>query len=1075
MQNGIARLALSLLLGSVLVQAAAQAPSGPDAAVTALLGQARYWQGRNRPDLAQEALDKLFRISPDMPDGLAAQGLLELQNGQPDKARSTLEHLRHVRPNHPAISQIERLLQISGPDKAQLRQARQMAKNGQVDEALRIFRKIFPSGPPEGSYAVEYWQLMARTARGRGPALRALEKLAHDNPDNLSYRLALARQRTSRPPWSHQDLQTLIDLTRLPEFSQEARNAWRDAVMGLDLLTPSSVPLLSEYLAQNPGDLGVKERLNNTSQALKHQQALLADPYYQAKLQGLALLQQGHFERARKLLLQSLNKFPQDVDAVGGVGLTFMRQSRYREALPWFRQTLQMQPAERSKWNALLQSSRFWGLMQEARALRDAHQYDAAETKIQQALALEPLQVDALAALARVQSDRMKAENHPEEAIRILAAALPLDPDDPWIRYDLAGLYAEAGNRAQGEALFEELLHRHPQDASDLYAYALYQSQQGEPAKALATLEHVPKAQRPGKIAALQRRLWVEVQVQQARQLATEHHLDAARQMLSKIEKAVGHDSSLATDVAFAWAAQDDVARAQSLFDSILATHPDESAAWHLRYANFLADSGPSDKLQKELALLDASKLTGEEARDLAHLHERVTLKTVEQRIDAGDAKTARRLLDPLLAGSPDSSQMLELSSQIDRMNGQLDQAIDTLQRALGENGSTYQYKRLAQMLDQRNDWLSSAYDRLTRGGTPGQSQFDSSEIPVEWKTPWGPGGQLMLRSDQVAVSAGTLNLQDSYATRTFGSMLLCQPNCSAALTQQTALGRSYTAGYSEGDLRMDLGTTPQGFAVTHWVGGVREKGDLGPISWSIDASRRPITSTLLSYAGTRDPRTGAVWGGVVATGTTLGMSLDKGGTLGFWANLGAHQLTGDNVESNNRIQFMSGLNWRVINEDDRLFSTGLGTMVWHFKEDAGEFTFGHGGYYSPQQYASLSLPLTYAQRYTRFSYVVRGSVFTSWSQTNAAPYFPTSSALQAAAGNPTYQASSGPGSGYSAIAAWEYQVTPHLFVGNRLEIERSPYYAPNSMIFYLRYALDRAAAQPVFLQPEPVIPTSQF
>ena len=1075
MQNGFARLALGLLLGSVLVQAAVQPPSRLDPAAAALLGQARYWQGRNRPDLAQEALDKLFRINPDLPDGLAAQGMLEAQNGQPDRARKTLERLRQVRPGHPAISRIERLLQVSGPDKTRLREARQMAKNGQIDEALRIFRKIFPAGPPEGSYAVEYWQLVARTANGRTPALRALEKLAHDNPDNLSYRLALARQRTSRPPWSRPDLQTLIDLTRLPEFSQEARNAWRDAVMALDLLAPSSVPLLSEYLAQNPGDLGVKERLAKTSQALKHQQALLADPYYQAKLQGLALLQQGHFDRARKLLLQSLNKFPQDVDTVGGVGLSFMRQGRYREALPWFRQALQMQPAERSKWSALLQSSRFWGLMQEARSLRDAHQYDAAETMIHRALELDPGQVDALAALARVQSDRMKAEHHPEEAIRILAAALPLDPDDPWMRYDLAGLYADAGNRAQGDALFEELLRRHPLDASDLYAFALYQSQQGEPAKALATLERVPRAERLGKIATLQRRLWVEIQVRQARQLAAEHRVEAARQTLSKVEKAVGNDSSLASDVAFAWVALDDTARAGGLFDKILAAHPDQPPAWHLRYADFLADAGPPEKLQKELALLDASKLSSEEARDLARLHESVTLKTVAQRIDAGDTKTARRLLDPLLAGSPDSPRMLELSSQIARMDGQLDEAIDTLQRALGEDGSTYQYKRLAQMLDQRNNWLSSAYDRLTRGGTPGQSQFDSSEVPVEWKTPWGPGGQLMLRSDQVSISAGTLNLLDGYATRTFGSMMLCQPNCSPALTQQTALGRSYTAGYSEGDLRMDLGTTPQGFAVTHWVGGIRQKGDLGPISWSIDASRRPVTSTLLSYAGTRDPRTGAVWGGVVATGATLGMSLDKGETLGFWANLGAHQLTGDNVETNNRIQFMSGLNWRVINEDDRLFSTGLGTMMWHFKEDAGEFTFGHGGYYSPQQYASLSLPLTYAQRFTRFSYVVRGSVFTSWSQTNAAPYFPTSSALQAAAGNPTYQASSGPGSGYSAIAAWEYQATPRLFVGNRLEIERSPYYAPNSMIFYLRYALDRAAAQPVFLQPEPVIPTSQF
>jgi hypothetical protein len=217
----------------------------------------------------------------------------------------------------------------------------------------------------------------------------------------------------------------------------------------------------------------------------------------------------------------------------------------------------------------------------------------------------------------------------------------------------------------------------------------------------------------------------------------------------------------------------------------------------------------------------------------------------------------------------------------------------------------------------------------------------------------------------------------------------------------------------------------------------------------------------------------------MIATGGTIGLSLDQGGTLGGWTYYRARSLTGTNVQSNSDNQFMAGLNWRIVNETDRQLSSGLTGMLWGFKQNAGEFTYGQGGYYSPQSYCSVTLPLNYAQRFARFSYVVGGSVSTNWSRTDAAPYFPTSNAYQAAAaslGNTnTYSASSGPGSAYSALAAWEYQVTPSVFVGNRIKLERSPYYAPNSFVLYVRIALDGTAPNPVPLQTQPVIPTSRF
>ncbi|VTR49767.1 Cellulose synthase operon protein C precursor [Serratia fonticola] len=63
----------------------------------------------------------------------------------------------------------------------------------------------------------------------------------------------------------------------------------------------------------------------------------------------------------------------------------------------------------------------------------------------------------------------------------------------------------------------------------------------------------------------------------------------------------------------------------------------------------------------------------------------------------------------------------------------------------------------------------------------------------------------------------------------------------------------------------------------------------------------------------TRDPNTGTTWGGVRATGINLSASYDRGEANGVWADLSAHQLTGQNVEDNQRQRLMAGYYYKVI------------------------------------------------------------------------------------------------------------------------------------------------------------------
>ena len=90
----------------------------------------------------------------------------------------------------------------------------------------------------------------------------------------------------------------------------------------------------------------------------------------------------------------------------------------------------------------------------------------------------------------------------------------------------------------------------------------------------------------------------------------------------------------------------------------------------------------------------------------------------------------------------------------------------------------------------------------------------------------------------------------------------------------------------------MDIGTTPMGFDVVDVVGGISYSSDLGPIGYTVNAHRRPISSSLLAFGGQKTP-TPAPRGGVRATGGGVSISYDKGEANGVWSSLNAETLTG--------------------------------------------------------------------------------------------------------------------------------------------------------------------------------------
>ena len=702
------------------------------------------------------------------------------------------------------------------------------------------------------------------------------------------------------------------------------------------------------------------------------------------------------------------------------------------------------------------------------------------------------------------------------KALPLIKQALSLDEDDIWLLLDMARIYSLSGTPQEGAALFDSYLKTHPNNVDGLYAYSVYLSGLNQSQKALKTLEKIPDKDRTAKVIAYQRKLWVDLQIQKAIAFNVNGKKAKAEALLEKTQAKSSPDPDLLSSVAFGWLRIGDEDAAAKLFQKTLISQKAPSVSLQLSYSNFLLQTNRIPELNIELEKLSSKKMNIEDAKDYANLQKSVQLKAIGNLIQEGEVADAKEKLQPLFFASPEDARLFDLKSQIERKEGFLDHAIASEQYALANEGTplssfgslsrlqprlasnqsgvpvftieapkaqpsavnsgdSFQYQQIAEMLDKRTNSLAGAYDLFWHSGTAGQSTYIGSEIPLEWKIPIRSDERVTLRADQVIINGGSLDLSNTYATSTFGSMLLCQPNCSSSLLNQSAMGTAVNGAYEKENFKMDVGSTPIGFLVQNWVGGIKQKGDVGPVGFTVEAFRRPMTASLLSYAGTKDPRTGETWGGVVGTGGSLGASIDKGETFGVWSTLRARSLTGTNVQSNSDRQFMLGLNYRMINETDRRLSSGLSGMLWAFRRDAGEFTYGQGGYYSPQNYRSVSLPLYFAQRTARLSFLVGGSVSANRSTIDSSPYYPTNSQYQSAAGNPYYSASSGPGTAWSALGNVEYQLSPSTIIGSRLQVERSPFYAPNRFIVYLRFALDGASPQVVSLQPEPVIPTSRF
>jgi hypothetical protein len=247
-------------------------------------------------------------------------------------------------------------------------------------------------------------------------------------------------------------------------------------------------------------------------------------------------------------------------------------------------------------------------------------------------------------------------------------------------------------------------------------------------------------------------------------------------------------------------------------------------------------------------------------------------------------------------------------------------------------------------------------------------------------------------------------------------------------------------------------------------------------VSYTLAVARRAVTDSLLSYAGAKDQGQNLEWGGVVSNGALASISWDDG-TSGLYLNGSFQYLTGNNVQDNYAGKGGGGVYTRIYKDADQTFTVGINTTLMRYDKNLSYFTYGQGGYFSPQQYVILNLPIEYMGRNGQFTYDLKGSIGVQHYRLDSSPYFPNSPGAQAAAAanmasittttldsGAVYPGQSKTGIAYSFRAVGEYQLAPQLAVGAMASLGNAYQYREYLAAVYVRYSFTKQAG----LQPFP-------
>ncbi|MDP3847345.1 MAG: cellulose synthase subunit BcsC-related outer membrane protein [Pseudomonas sp.] len=992
----------------------------------AALQDVRYWSLLERANKAQAQGNKsqaenlvaaAVKLNPKLPAGRVLLADMQAQAGQLAAAEAGY---RQVLAKQPGNADAQRgLISV-------------LTQAGKGSEALKVVDKLPPAEQPKGAdigrlRAAELLQ-QAKLAELRGDtagARKALESALRNDPNDAWTRFALAR--IYLKAGATKEARSLVDGLLVTQPNQPDA-LFTSALLSVELgewqraqATIARIPAKArtadmqklakdiEFNAQlaeisalaKRGRLqearALLARIEHLAQGQPERLAILASAYVDVgePARGLTLM--------RQLLAQSPRQSPELLLQYAGVLLKTDQDPEVSAILHDLQGQL-LSPAARRQYDDLL----FLYRVRQAERLREGGDLVAAYDTLAPALAQRPQDSLALAALARMYA----VSGNAQKALEIYQPLLQREPQNAQLQLGAADVAAQLGKDDLAETSLSKALALAPQDRQILTTAAGIYQRLGQNAKA----------------AELLTRVVAQEQREQAPRLAAQTSLSGGA-----ANPFVGLPGQRRD--------------AQSVASNAAIPPPASSSP---AATTFDSQPWPVANVAIPAAVPVAARPIAYAERPTASTYAAAPTYAVAPVASNAAAAPAYAWQAPAAQPQP------VVASRV--LNPFAPEAAALAQPTDPRQGMSTAAKALDDILQERSAFVAQGLSVRSNNSESGMGKITDIEAPFEANIPAGDN-RLAVRVTPVSLNAGSVG--DEAASR-FGSgpvASLANPGASVGSQKAEGVGLAVAFEDPSAGLKADLGTSPLGFLYSTAVGGVsleRTFASNSEASYGVSLSRRSVVDSVLSFAGTEDKRTGEQWGGVTANGGRAQISQDNG-EIGSYAFGSMHRLLGNNVESNNRGELGGGVYWYLQNDPDSHLTAGLSMTALSYQENLGYYTLGHGGYFSPQSFFAVGIPVSWAQRGDKFSYRLKGSLGVQHIKQDAADYFPGDAALQAAAssaiGEPAeYDSDSSTGVGYSLSGAGEYQFNSNLFVGGELGIDNAQDYQQLNAGMYLRY-----------------------
>lgn len=1012
-----------------------------------LLDQVAFGEKRNNFTLVRQSLDKLDLINANHPQVVVAWINYAIKTHNQTLATQKFNLLKKTAPNTPEFVQA-RILMVSNTPSFQrdLLQARRLAGQNKLLKASQIYRRLFADNPP-ADIALEYWSILAYNSATRPQAITALRHIAGGEK--------IIEKLQGKPAAAPMTVQT-SPLKPSPQQIQYNQLLQRGYVAVKQQQWDSARQYFSQALKLNTASREAQQGLLQVQQQQQQQQlSQLKDQAKQLKLRGdltpLIEVQQ-----------QIVRLQPAEIWNSYDLAMSYAQKGELDQAnqvfSEYFRHNPQIRRDQSRRYvyalylHATGQTDQAW---QQLKNIPDSQR----TAQIQQlyhdvATSIELRDLD-------LQAKQLTRQGQIQALISVQQRIVSLQPENVWAVFNLASSYARLNQTEQGDQLFfNSALARNQQYA---YAHGLYLFETQREQQALQALEQIKPEQQDSQIKNLITQIHIEQDYQEAQRRWAAGHMDQAIALV----QAQPESSRKHLLLADWYLSLQDWKRAEQYYAAVLDAEP-ESVDGRLGLASVYLHTRPEQAKQLAIGLYQHLPEPFAEKRKLANLLADLNL--------TAQADVVYRELDQLQFSdpSPDAALLKNDLAKWHHAENRPHQALSEwqqamylagLSRTIPENTADFTRTTRLQLADnwlardirqsaaqayrQQDTTISSGLNYAYYKGDAGTSHVSQPTLFLQAQFALGDGRAFLQASD-TDLNAGSLSSNSPHWASC--SMATCTD-----IPRQQQQIQSMAFGWKNTQWEVDLGsisTQQKNFDI---LGGISYSNHVLGLNYQLTAERRRLSNSLLSYYGQTDPLTGTEWGGTHVDQLGIQSSYGWDAQQGWWSNIDVGRLRGHHVANNTRLRSNLGYYRVVLNQDHQKLTTGLDGSFLHYDKNLSAYTLGQGGYYSPQRYYSIGIPVDWQKSTSQWSWGVKARISYAYAQTEDGARYPLKnlvSAYKLSDVDATEKGRTSQGLGYSLKAFAERRISPHWFIGTAVNVQYQKDYVPSNVMMYIKYSV---------------------